>query len=121
LRGSFAGSRFRRKKPQRAVRTIIDRHAATPPTRTIGTLDLVDHDGRLRSEGAWRARQSVAVPVGAPETLFPRALLHTSTVAHVVISKVGIGVPHHRLEQDLADPVHEPRYLQILRRDIIRR
>lgn len=43
----------------------------------------------------------VAVP--SPETLFPRALLHTSAVAHLAISKFGLGVPHYRLERDVAD------------------
>lgn len=43
----------------------------------------------------------VAAP--SPETLFPKALLHTSTVAHVVTSKFGLGVPHYRLERDLLD------------------
>lgn len=39
----------------------------------------------------------------SPETLFPRGLLHSSTVAHVVTSKFGLGVPHYRLEHSLAD------------------
>lgn len=43
------------------------------------------------------------VTVPSPETLFPRALLHTSTVAHLMVSKFGLGVPHYRLERDLAD------------------
>lgn len=43
------------------------------------------------------------VTVPSPETLFPRALLHTSTVAHLMVSKFGTGVPHYRLERDLAD------------------
>jgi transposase len=43
----------------------------------------------------------VAVP--SPETLFPRALLHTSAVAHLAVSKFGLGVPHYRLERDVAD------------------
>ena len=43
------------------------------------------------------------VTVPSPETLFPRALLHTSTVAHLMVSKFGIGVPHYRLERELAD------------------
>jgi transposase len=38
-----------------------------------------------------------------PETLFPRALLHTSTVAHLITSKFGLGVPHYRLERELTD------------------
>jgi transposase len=43
------------------------------------------------------------VTVPSPETMFPRALLHSSTVAHIIVSKFGLGVPHYRLEQDLAD------------------
>jgi transposase len=43
----------------------------------------------------------IAVP--SPETLFPRALLHTSAVAHLAVSKFGLGVPHYRLERDVAD------------------
>lgn len=43
------------------------------------------------------------VTVPSPETLFPRALLHTSAVAHLTVSKFGLGVPHYRLERDLAD------------------
>ena len=43
------------------------------------------------------------VTVPSPQTLFPRALLHTSTVAHLMVSKFGLGVPHYRLERDLAD------------------
>jgi transposase len=42
-----------------------------------------------------------AVP--SPATLFPRALLHSSAIAHVITSKFALGVPHYRLEQDLAD------------------
>lgn len=41
--------------------------------------------------------------VPTPETLFPRALLHTSAITHVITSKFVLGVPHYRLEQDLAD------------------
>jgi transposase len=43
------------------------------------------------------------VTVPSPQTLFPRALLHTSAIAHVIVAKFGLGVPHYRLEQDLAD------------------
>ena len=43
------------------------------------------------------------VTVPTPETLFPRGLLHTSVVAHVITSKFSLGVPHYRLEQDLKD------------------
>lgn len=38
-----------------------------------------------------------------PDTLFPRALLHTSAIAYLIVSKFSLGVPHYRLEQDLAD------------------
>jgi len=47
--------------------------------------------------------KTTALTVPSPVSLFPRGLLHTSTVAHVVVSKFGLGVPHYRLERDLAD------------------
>jgi transposase len=47
--------------------------------------------------------EATVVMVPSPETLFPRALLHTSAIAHVITSKFALGVPHYRLEQDLAD------------------
>jgi transposase len=40
--------------------------------------------------------------VPSPETLFPRARLHSSAITHVITSKLALGVPHYRLEQDLA-------------------
>ena len=43
------------------------------------------------------------VPAPSLETLFPKALLHTSTVAHLITSKFALGVPHYRLERDLLD------------------
>ncbi|MEZ5819094.1 MAG: IS66 family transposase [Hyphomicrobiaceae bacterium] len=51
----------------------------------------VIHDGEATVESAPQ-----------PATLFPRALLHTSVIAHLLISKFALGVPHYRLEQDLA-------------------
>ena len=42
-------------------------------------------------------------PAPPPETLFCTALLHTSSVAHLLTSKFGLGVPHYRLERDLLD------------------
>ena len=45
---------------------------------------------------------TTAVTVASPVTLFPRGLLHTSTVAHVMLEKFGLGVPHYRLERELA-------------------
>lgn len=50
-----------------------------------------------------RDEETTVEAVPSPETLFPRALLHTSAIAHVVTSKFALGVPHYRLEQDLAD------------------
>jgi len=46
---------------------------------------------------------ATVVPATPPETLFPKALLHTSTVAHILTSKFALGVPHYRLERDLLD------------------
>jgi transposase len=45
--------------------------------------------------------EATVVMVPSPDTLFPRALLHTSAIAHVIKSKFALGVPHYRLEQDL--------------------
>ena len=47
--------------------------------------------------------KTTALTVPTPVTLFPRGLLHTSTVAHLMVSKFGLGVPHYRLERDVAD------------------
>jgi transposase len=41
--------------------------------------------------------------VEAPKTLFPRGILHSSVVAHIVVQKFSLGVPHYRLEQHLQD------------------
>lgn len=46
---------------------------------------------------------ATVVPAPPVETLFPKALLHTSTVAHILVSKFSLGVPHYRLERDLLD------------------
>lgn len=45
----------------------------------------------------------VPAPAPPPQTLFPKALLHTSMVAHLLTSKFALGVPNHRLERDLLD------------------
>ncbi len=50
-----------------------------------------------------RDGEATVETVPSPETLFPRALLHSSAIAHVIASKFALGVPHYRLEQDLAD------------------
>jgi transposase len=41
--------------------------------------------------------------VEAPKTLFPRGMLHSSVVAHILVQKFSLGVPHYRLEQHLED------------------
>ncbi len=41
--------------------------------------------------------------VPTPKTLFRRGLLHSSVVAHVLVQKFSLGVPHYRLEQHLED------------------
>jgi len=41
--------------------------------------------------------------VETPKTLFPRGMLHSSVVAHIVVQKFSLGVPHYRLEQHLED------------------
>jgi transposase len=41
--------------------------------------------------------------VEAPRTLFPRGMLHSSVVAHLMVQKFALGVPHYRLEQHLKD------------------
>jgi transposase len=46
---------------------------------------------------------ATVLPAPAPETIFPKALLHTSTIAHLLTSKFALGVPHYRLERDLLD------------------
>ncbi len=45
--------------------------------------------------------------VPTPKTLFRRGLLHSSAVAHIIIQKFSLGVPHYRLEQHLADQAVE--------------
>jgi transposase len=41
--------------------------------------------------------------VEVPKTLFPRGMLHSSVVAHILVQKFTLGVPHYRLEQHLED------------------
>jgi transposase len=47
--------------------------------------------------------ETTVLAAPSPQTLFPRALLHTTAIAHVITSKFGLGTPHFRLEQALAD------------------
>lgn len=58
----------------------------------------------LQGDGeASSADHKTVVTTPSPETLFPKALLHTSTIAHILTSKFALGTPHYRLEQALAD------------------
>jgi transposase len=45
-----------------------------------------------------------------PKSIFPRGLLHESSVAHIITQKFGLGVPHYRLERYLSDGGLEPRW-----------
>ncbi len=45
--------------------------------------------------------------VKTPKTLFPRGMLHSSVVAHIIVQKFGLGVPHHRFEQHLKSQLCE--------------
>jgi transposase len=54
------------------------------------------------------AKYLVARPEGAPvvgvptpKSIFRKGLLHTSAVAHILVQKFALGVPHYRLEQHL--------------------
>jgi transposase len=45
--------------------------------------------------------------VKAPKTLFPRGMLHSSVVAHIITQKFALGVPHHRFEQHMKSQLCE--------------
>lgn len=68
----------------------------------------------LRRRGGWSVlvkrtiKYEVASPNGPavvaapqPKTLFPKGLLHSSVVAHLLVQKFALGVPHYRLEQHM--------------------
>lgn len=58
---------------------------------------------RVAKYEVMQAGDATVVTTPSPETLFPKALLHTSTVAHLITSKFALGVPHYRLERELSD------------------
>ncbi len=68
--------------------------------RRGGFAVLVKRVAKYEVIEAGAATVITAVP---PVTLFPRGLLHTSTVAHLIVTKFGQGVPHYRQERDVAD------------------
>jgi len=103
---------FASKLPRYVVEILHEEHEAAG-CRRIG---FEDSNQLMFRPGGWAvlvkrvakyevvndgAATVVAAP--APDTLFPRALLHTSAVAHLITSKFGLGVPHYRLEHALAD------------------
>lgn len=45
--------------------------------------------------------ETTVLATETPPALFPRALLHTSALAWLVVSKFAMGIPFHRLEQSL--------------------
>jgi transposase len=68
----------------------------------------------LRQRGGWSVlvkrtiKYEVAGPSGPtvvaapqPKTLFRKGLLHSSVVAHLLVQKFALGVPHYRLEQHM--------------------
>lgn len=71
---------------------------ATPPA-----LEGDSTTPTVRPTQVDQARAATIVTTPSPETLFPKALLHTSTIAHLLTSKFALGTPHYRLEQALAD------------------
>jgi len=69
----------------------------------------------MRQHAAWKvlekrtakyevqlAGQKTVLGVEAPPKLLRRSMLHTSTIAWLLVQKFALGVPHHRLEQHLA-------------------
>jgi transposase len=100
-------------KLPRVLVEILDEEREASGCRRIGVEDsqqLMFRRGgfailvkRVAKYEVIRDGETTVEAVPSPETLFPRALLHTSAIAHVVTSKFALGVPHYRLEQDLAD------------------
>lgn len=81
---------------------------------TAQRIGFEDSYQYLRQRGGWSvlvkrtikyevAGSSGPSVVAAPQppTLFPKGLLHSSAVAHLLVQKFALGVPHHRLEQHM--------------------
>lgn len=100
-------------KLPRVVVEILDEERETGGCRRIGFEDsrqLMFRRGgfavlvkRVAKYEVIENGEATVVMVPSPKTLFPRALLHTSAIAHVITSKFALGTPHYRLEQDIAD------------------
>jgi len=122
--GQQPGTPGERKKPKgrrnllasnlpRCLVEILDEELETKGCRRIGfeeSAQLMFRRGgfsvlvkRVARYEVVKDGAATVIAVPSPETLFPRALLHTSAVAHLATSKFGLGVPHYRLERDVAD------------------
>ncbi len=77
---------------------VRGQHAADVPARRV--LGPGQECRQLRGDPG---RQGHGDRGAGSRDAVPRALLHTSAIAHVLTSKFALGVPHYRLEQDLAD------------------
>jgi transposase len=88
-----------RERPESGCRRIGFDDSHQIMFRRGGYMVLVK---RVAKYEVIRDGEATVESVPQPETLFPRALLHTSAIAHLIISKFALGVPHYRLEQDLA-------------------
>ena len=81
--------------------TIVE---ASATVTTAPSPDVVEaRAAATRSEVVIADRATTVVVTPSPETLFPKGLLHSSTIAHILTSKFALGTPHYRLEQALAD------------------
>ncbi len=81
------------------------------------TAKRIGHDDSylyLKRRGGWSvlvkrtikyevpgAEGATVVAAPQPKMLFRKGLLHTSAVAHIIVQKFGLGVPHYRLEQHM--------------------
>lgn len=82
--------------------------------RTAPHIGFEDSYQYLRHRGGWSVlvKRTIKYEVGGasgpsvvaaaqPRTLFPKRPLHSSAVAHLLVQKFALGVPHHRLEQHM--------------------
>src|SRR5689334_14379247 len=114
--GHHAGMRRRYAGKQRAELVELVRSEEVTVTEAAARLGVtrstayywVRDRGPTGGRGPARQAGAVRAPVASQPTFVRvvpsgRGLLHTSTVAHLIVSKFGLGVPHYRLERDVAD------------------
>lgn len=98
--------------PSALLTPVIAHHAASSPSpepsgdastapETAPSLEVSADAVTTPSSDTVADKTVVVTP--SPQTLFPKGLLHTSTIAHILTSKFALGTPHYRLEQALAD------------------